>query len=349
MKAFVKKCLIFILIIGLIFIPYSVLLDPYNIFHWNCVRNNGVEPNKGYLKMHNVLDNPDKFDSFLFGSSRMGFFDVGKMTDGVYYDMAYSEGVPAEHLYDLKIMIKNGIIPKNVTIGIDDISYFVDPKMHEDQLYRRHLKWDGSFLDKLRFYLKYFDIVTITDSIEVMLDHEDVDPAYGQRLLDTGTENLEIISAFNYEDTDATWSDYYKPREEVFDEIREIIAICDEYDINLRFFTNPINGYTYAKDINNGYLEFLKELATITDYYNFSGFNDITLNNDLYYETSHFCPKVADKVIDRIYNDRTDERLLAQGFGYYVTRDNVDELIKILEDQAVNFDLPVNTYSDIIE
>ncbi len=347
MKQFLKKCMAFFLILCLIFLPPAMIFDPYNIFHWEHLRNNGVEPNKAYLKMKNVLKNPDRFDSFLFGSSRMGFFDVEKMDDGIYYDMAYSEGLPAEHLENLRVMLENGIVPKNVTIGIDDISYFVEPSMHKTQLFRSPYPWGSSVREQGEFYLKYFDLITIAQSVDVVLDHEDRDPEYGERLLRTGTENLGIISEFNYENTEATWCDYYEPREQVLEEIREIIRLCDEHGIRLRFFTNPINGYTYAKDIANGYLVFLEELAEVTDYYNFSGFNDITLNNALYYETSHFTPEVADMVIDRIYHDREDERLLSQGFGYYVTPENVNDLIDILKAQAINFDLPVNTYPDV--
>ncbi|MBQ8956870.1 MAG: hypothetical protein IJ075_07875, partial [Lachnospiraceae bacterium] len=54
-KKFVVKCIVFALILGVIFIPFSVIIDPFNIFHVSAPRNNGVEPNKNYMKMHNVL------------------------------------------------------------------------------------------------------------------------------------------------------------------------------------------------------------------------------------------------------------------------------------------------------
>ncbi len=348
MKKFIIKCLIFFCIIALLFAPFALLVDPYNIFHWRHLRNNGVEPNKGYVKMCNILYNPHTHDSYLFGSSRMGFFDVSKIKDGDYYDMSYSEGVPAEHLSDLKVLIEHGKTPKNVTIGVDDIAYFVDPATHDEQLYRKRFPWQGSLNDKESFYLKYFDVITLSQSLHVIRNHEDTDPAFGERLLATGNERLDIDSHFDYSNTEATWSAYYRPRPEVYEDIRQIVRLCDENGINLRIFTNPINGYTYAKDIANGYLEFLKGLAEVTDYYNFSGFNDITLNNELYYETSHFNPHVADMILERVYDDKTDERLLSQGFGYYVTKDNVDELMDILYGQAVNYDLPVNTFPDVI-
>ncbi len=351
-KKFIIKCIAFALILSIIFVPFSVFVDPFNIFHVNAPRNNGVEPNKNYMKMHNVIKHPEKYDSFLFGSSRVGFIDVDKMKDGKYYDMMYSEGTPAEHYDNIKDMIDRGIIPKNITVGFDDISYFVDPEFHHYQLYRLPFPWHGTLSDKAGFYLRYFDLITLSQSIEVMKEHEekrkDNDPDYLMRLLDTGTENLDIPPEFNYDDAKAWWSDYYYPREQSLEDIRKIVELCDEYDINLRVFTNPVNALTYAKDIDNGYLVFLEELAEITPYWNFSGFNDITLDYSNYYETSHFCPAVGDKIIDTVYNGKTDERLLSEGFGMYVTEDNVSELITILKDQAINYDLPVNTYPDTI-
>ena len=351
-KKFILKCIVFALILGVIFIPFSVGVDPFNIFHVNAPRNNGVEPNKNYMKMHNVLTHPDKYDSFLFGSSRVGFIDVGKMNDGVYYDMMYSEGTPAEHYDNLRDMIDRGIVPRNVTIGLDDISYFVDPEFHSNQLYRLPFPWRGTFSDKAGFYLRYFDLITLSQSIEVMKEHrekrKDNDPDYQMRLLDTGTENLDIPPEFNYDGAKAWWSDYYYPREQSLEDIRKIVELCNEYNINLRFFTNPVNALTYAKDIDNGYLVFLEELAGITPYWNFSGFNDVTLDYSNYYETSHYCPTVGDMLIDTVYNGKRDDRLLSEGFGMYVTKDNVSDLITILTDQAINYDLPVNTYSDTI-
>ncbi|MBR1523358.1 MAG: hypothetical protein IJ641_02760, partial [Lachnospiraceae bacterium] len=199
-------------------------------------------------------------------------------------------------------------------------------------------------------YLRYFDLITLSQSIEVMKENKekDYDTDYQMRLLDTGTENLEIPPAFNYDGAEAWWSDYYYPREQSIEDMRQIVELCDEYGINLRVFTNPVHALTYAKDIDNGYLVFLEELAEVTPYWNFSGFNGVTLDYTNYYETSHFCPAVGDMMIDVIYNGKSDPELISQGFGVYVTKDNVSDLITLLKDQAINFDLPVNTYSDTI-
>ena len=39
-----------------------------------------TEPNQHYLKVKYVLNYPDKYDSFLFGSSRVGKIDVNKIS-----------------------------------------------------------------------------------------------------------------------------------------------------------------------------------------------------------------------------------------------------------------------------
>ncbi len=349
MKRFIIKCAAFFAIIFLIFVPYGVIVDPFNVFHATALVNNGVEPDKNYFKPLNVMRHPDLWDSFLFGSSRVGFIDVKKMNDGVYYDMMASEGLPAEHLAILKAFIKRGIVPRNVVIGVDDITYFVDPAPHDNILYRKMYPWDGTFTQKLGFFLRFLDPITVTESLETIAEHKNNDPQWGERLLTTGTENLDIVSDFNYEENQKPyWADYYMPREAVFDEIREIKELCDEHGIKLTFFTNPIYGYTYMKGIDNGYLVFLEKLADITDYYNFSGFNAITLDEGNYYENSHYDSTVGDRIVDVMFYGKNDEELLKEGFGFYVTKDNKKELMDILYAQAENYDLPVNTYSDTL-
>ena len=69
-------------------------------------------------------------------------------------------------------------------------------------------------------------------------------------------------------------------QEDVLDEIREIKELCAEYNINLRFFTNPMHAMTYAKDMRT---------------YNNAGVQTVTiesLHNSMTepeYETVQYC------------------------------------------------------------
>ena len=61
MKSFVKKSIFYAVFCLMVIIIPSVIIDPYNVFHWNNIRNNGVEPNQNYIKTKYVINNPEDF------------------------------------------------------------------------------------------------------------------------------------------------------------------------------------------------------------------------------------------------------------------------------------------------
>lgn len=340
MKKLLAKFLVFTIVLGAIFIPVNVIIDPYNIFHWDCPKDNGVEPNKNYIKTKYVLNNPDKFDSFLFGSSRAGFMDIellNSITGDHWYDMASSEAVVAEHVNTLNVLIKNGIIPKNVFVMVDDISCFVDPAMHENMLYRVPYP-NGGIVSKLEFYAKYCDLLTDFQSLSVIKSHVSEDTDYVTRYKATGTERLDKETYFDPtlpQFQTGYWADYYAYRvNEALDDMRRLKELCDKYSINLTVVTNPLYYLTYERDIENGYLDYIEGLSEITEFYNFSSFSSITEEYTNYYETSHFTPEIGRMMIKFSQNKETDEKLRNEGFGFYTTSDNINELMGILLSQA---------------
>lgn len=92
-----------------------------------------LEPNKNYIKTKYILENKLKYDSFIFGSSRVGVIPTEKVLGYKFYNMTYSEGLPNEWLNTLKTFIENNIKIKMIIIGIDDISFKVDYKEHFNQ------------------------------------------------------------------------------------------------------------------------------------------------------------------------------------------------------------------------
>ena len=360
MKKVVIKSIAFILIIMAILLPTSIAVDPYNVFHVNEPRDNGIESNKGFIKTKYIMKHHDEFDSLLFGSSRAGFVDIAylnEMTGGSFYDMASSESLVNEQTAELKVLIDSGFIPKRVWVLVDDISCFVDPKLHENMLYRVPYPAKGP-IDEMEFYLKYMDLLMIKDSIGVIRDHADkraaelasgVDSSYDgstnmsylDRFYHTGTERLDKVSQFNPEEEQyqsGYWCDYYNLRvEEALKDMSKMVVLCKKYDIELTVLTNPLYYLTYKKGVENGYLEYLKGLALETDYYNFSGCSFVTENYENYYETSHFTPEVTRMMIDAVVNGKksgTGDLLSPDNvFGVHVTAENVNELISILENQ----------------
>ncbi len=329
MKRFLKKLAPFAAFVLILEMVIPMIADPYNVFHWRRIRDNGVEPNSNYIKMKYVLENPDKFDSFLFGSSRTGFVDVERIPDGKWYNMSYSEGLPNEHLENLREMVEHGIIPKNVMIGIDNISCFVNPGLHDRQFYRIPYPREHG----LSFYANYFSIRGVIKSLDVVLNHEVVDPDYVDRYYRNGGNNRYLLVENDWENDAPYWEDYYGNQlaNAQFD-LRNIRELCDEYGINLIIFTNPIYKTTYQQSVTYGYREWLGWLAKEMEFYNFSGLNDITTDQANYIETSHYNMEVGDMIIDRIFYGKTDEALESQGFGFYVTPERKEEFLEALAD-----------------
>jgi hypothetical protein len=322
-------------LLALLIIPFNVWKDPYNIFHAGNIRDNGVEPNKNYIKTKFVLEHQEEYDSYLFGSSRTGFIDVTKLPDGNWYNFSYSEGLPKEQYETLKALISQGEIPKQVYLGVDNISFLVDPSCHEDQLYRQAYPYEGSLMDKARFYSQYLDVITTIEALPLMRDYEGDTAELQQRMYTTGCENLNLDITFDKNADSAYWADYYYPRtDEALEEIRMFCELCEAYNIELTVFTNPLYITTYERSVQKGYLDFIEGLAEITSFYNFSGYNRISMNQDYYFETSHYTPEAADIIMDIIENGADDNEMWGQAFGFYVTKDNVDECMAILKNQV---------------
>ncbi|MBR4718902.1 MAG: hypothetical protein IKP31_01525 [Lachnospiraceae bacterium] len=334
LRKFIIKFAVFSIIVLSFFIVINVVIDPYNIFHYEYPRNNGIEANKNFIKTRYLINHKDEFDSLLFGSSRAGFTDVEALPDGKYYNLCSSEAVPAEHVRLLKILIRHGFVPKNVTVMMDDISCFVDPAIHDQMLYRLPYPDDtvSSWFD---FYVKYCDILTTWEAWREVKDYEPTDDDYTARFRRSGSERLNAPSSFHDEDEVGYWADYYELRiDEVMADIKELKQICEDNNITLRIVTNPLYYKTYQRDIENGYIDFLYALAGEVDYWNFSSFSEITMNEQNYYETSHFVPAVSYKMMDVVYYDKVDQVLWDQGFGVKVSRENRDEFIYFLKFQA---------------
>ncbi len=337
MKKFVLKSFIFLFLVAAVMFLPAYILDPYNVFHYENPRNNGVELNKNFAKTKYILNHQDLFDSLVFGSSRAGFLDVSRIPNGSYYNMYSSEAVPAEHVKTLKILLKHGYCPKNILVLVDDISCFVDPAEHESILYRLPYP-DGNVFDHMEFYTKYCDAMMLAESIPVMRSFVDLDSDYGNRFRTTGTERLDITPDWDGLMDGASpsgyWADYYELRvDEALSDMQELVDLCNANGISLTVATNPLYCVTYKRSAEAGYLEFLRGLAEVTDYYGFSSLSDITNNYTCYYETSHYSPYVGHKMIEVIYEDQTDPYLWSQGFGISVNSENIDEYITFLESQ----------------
>ena len=339
MKKFLLKISVFALYALLLQAVFPVLVDPFNVFHAECIRANGVEPNQNYIKTKYILNNPEKFDSFLFGSSRVGVIHNDKIPGLRTYNMTYSAGLPSEHLANIKTFLKNKIHPAKVYIGIDSYAYTDEITDHINERLRCPYEYIAG--DFIHFFDLYLDPVMTRKSLKTILGNQStmnlkIFYEYGWTLMygrqskfDWNSENIKPTYGRRFSD---------ETLRNALNDIKEIVNICRENNIELVIFTNPMHNITYMASVRElKYLDFLEGLADITEFYNFSSLNNITLSNDNYLETSHYKAEIGDLILNVICSNEIYPELYAQGFGVKVTRDNSEKLIAMLKRQAEEY------------
>lgn len=356
MKKFLKKVIAYFLVTAtLCFVP-SMIVDPCSVFHPLNVRDNGVEPNKNYTKNYYILHNPDEFDSFVMGSSHSAVLDVRKLP-GHAYNLYYSGGLPVENLANLKTFIKNGIVPKRIYIGVDNISLKASWEDHCGQQLRAPYEYSQEH--PLDFWMLYLDPVVnlLSARWTIQAAGKGVFNLMQRGYYDNGgvdahydIDNTEIID--RSEAVHETYSHMLQYLEEtpeyplssansasVIDSVAEMRQICDEYGIELTVLINPMYFDEFQESVeNDAFLSVLRGLAEVTPYYSFCGYNKYTTDARYYFaDNEHYCSNLADYMIDCFLNGKVDPEAYAQGFGVYVTKDNVEDLIAVITDPSASW------------
>lgn len=333
MKLFNTKVLLFlspVFVILATIISYNCIFDPYFVIRED-FSNALTEPNQRCIKEKYIINHPNKCNSFLFGSSRVGAIDTKeiKFEEAKWYNMTYSEGLPSEHLSDIKLFLKHNVEIKNILIGIDNISYSVNPNRHLTEALRKPYKNNlYPLIDYLLLQPKYslYEEAQANKSsgVSVTFDILNSGGVYVK-----GVDQL-IESDLNKWITDKKFTEpnimsYYTNRiDKTILEIAEIIAICKQNGINYTFFTNPVHITTYSSLDLDLYYNFIKQLSALTDFYDFSGVNSITTNNYNYYETSHYRPHIGSLMIKHIFDGLPPTE---DNFGKLVSDKNIDAVI----------------------
>lgn len=305
----------------IILLLINFFIDAYGIFGKN-MKYQILEPNKNYIKTKYILRNKSKYDSFIFGSSRVGMIPTEKIQEYKFYNMTYSEGLPNEWLNTLKTFVENDIKIKMVLIGIDDISFKVDYKEHFNQpmrlpyqnlisykeIFKNYLfinpknEYNSETLKKIRkksYNEDYINIYTTGSNIskeslkfdkeiEKNIEHhvkKDIflETSYGNKKFINIDKNIETLK--NIED------------------------LCIKNGIEIIFIFNPLHSTAF---INNNEKEYIaikeKIFKTLkSDIYDFSSNNSISKNNYYWYETSHFRSIVGEMILKVIFKDKVKE------------------------------------------
>lgn len=292
-----------------------------------------TELNQHFIKMKMLVSGKIHKHSFIFGSSRVGNICTTRSSyTQNYYNMTYVLGVPQEHLADIKILTSKGIKIDNILVGLDNISYTVDPSSRQEE-FARHAYPKTSY-ELLWLYLNYILSISNMRNYQQLIVKSDYPIKYdiynsGSPMAierDTWIECHQKEHNLDKKFKVLTQNSVSKERvKSTIQDIKELVDFCQKNNIHLIVFMNPLHETTYRSLNISAYFRFLRELSQVTNFVDFSGLNSITTNNYYYYEISHYRPVVGDMIVNRLLGTNKDE-----SFGASVTSKNIEAHISQL-------------------
>lgn len=283
-----------------------------------------------------VFQNPEKFESFLFGSSRVAVIDVAKIRSERFYNMFYTNGKPTEHLAIIKAFLQKGIKPNSVVIGLDEFC-FNPPNASNKKNLVMIMHPDVNGPSRAKIFTMFFFRKPVHRELSTWYQKVILRKMEGKYILSDHGVNLgwqerkEKIIALTGKPIFDFKIGKYKPvsfdrkeTEETFAAIEELIQLSRLHNFRTIFFFNPLYSEFYL-NYAEAMFNVKERLTLLTDYYDFSGFNAITKNAINYYEESHYRYRVGDMIIKRIF-ERGDAQV-PNDFGFLVTRKNVTQYI----------------------
>ena len=356
MKKLLLKIAVISLPVVMVVLP-TLYFDTFNVFHWRNIRFTSAEPNKNFIKTQYIIHNPKKFNAFVFGSSRVSNIPpdcLPQETDGVplrWYNMTHSEGIPAEHLQTVRTFLKNGVKIDMIILGFDNIAMYASVGQHERQLLR--IPFQVYEKNAFRFYVPYLKNKIARSIVkEVSRYNAAENKTESERFYDWGGSASDFVLTENpqmeryvsdHDGKEFTQKDAYK-------DIAAIAELCRENGIALVLFSSPLYETTYRDAAENGYFDFLRSVAGVGEFYNFSSQNSYTTNPQYYFESSHYRPALGllvEKVLFGTDEERESIRRDAGDalWGARVNAGNVEEIIAHLQGQ-LRAEYPLATFSN---
>jgi len=295
----------------------NYVVDPFGIFGSNILKNK-LQMNERFVKIEYIEKNHQKYNAYLFGSSRIGVVNPKLIEQYVPNSKFYNFTVSSANLYDYLMHLRY-FVEKNyelktlyLQLDIDDMNnYGQESSDYLSQLHP-HVTHDSTAFFYARYLLGFFPL-NIRTKIEVNLAktlNKTYDlkkgtwqlPYKEKALMQNAKEYVEKEKSFHLKSRKVI---SYTQEEQNNKALTEIVEICKEKRIKLYVFTTPHNHNMTDTFFSNEYKKYLSDISKITTYYDFSGYNSVTRNNENYYEVSHYRPHVGRWIAAKIFHDKS--------------------------------------------
>lgn len=339
-----------IIMLGII-IGINYFFDFYAVFNQNREVYYG-SINDRYAKVSYILKNKERYNTFIWGSSRTQKMDSSILSYNTY-NMAATSGGPEDCLRELKIFLDNSIKINTIYLGVDNFSYKYNHLKEIQTFYT--IPYSENFIDNIKYLTKVALKKPDKDRMKIYINGMEKNDKSVINYL--GTTGKLAVPKFVEDNINKTSYEYVYDKK--FDEplytddknehidytisiIREIKKLCDDNKINFIVFFNPVHITSYLEDDINISNQFKRELVKITNFYDFNYINFVMLNNYFWYETSHPRYFVCDWELKVITNQY--DKNIPEDFGHLITKENIDYYCNKYIIDRENFKKPSKQY-----
>jgi hypothetical protein len=342
-RRWVKLALAGLLVPVLVAFATNVMVDPFDVFDVP-VWPRQYQQNQRYLKIEHLERHHDRYTSYMFGSSRIGSTwpaAVEKYLPGErFYNMTVSSGTPLDAYLMLRHLVASGYAVRTAYLQLDSDILMMDHAYPADDLFRRHHpKITGT--PAVRFFWDYVTVFPWRNVAGKL--QQNFAPGINEYRLD-----LDGTGRWFWPERDrriaADWEGY-RSGEESFHRpvargvrgprlaqnlatLREMKRLCEGHGIRLIVFTNPDHHRMLDMYAIDALLDALRGVASVTGFWDFTGYNAVTLDDRNYYEVAHYRERVGDLIAARIFGDAAAG--LPAEFGFFADAGNIEEHLSAL-------------------
>jgi hypothetical protein len=335
MKKFLFKIIVFFIPFMVITVLYFIL-DPFKVLYtynsyFDSSVNGVVFLNTDYVSTKNFDNHYDEFryNSFIFGNSRAWFYQLSDWKKHIGKESAYHFETAGEALYSIhkKVLYldKKGVDIKNALLVLDHEILVQDgpkdghlgiiaPQLVKNQnLLSFHIASLKGFFN-IEFLFAYFDF-TISGKVKAyMMRHKLLD--HRPFTYDYKSNELKYV---HYEKLILRNEYYTEERMKVFFDrdsipsittvsisenqklmLGDILTVFEKHETNFKIIISPLYN---QKKLAHEDLIYLKSLFGGQNVFDFSGKNSFTEDYQNYYESSHYRPHVAEKMLEIVYRN----------------------------------------------
>lgn len=326
---FLRKVIILLVIPTIIIVGSYLWLDPFKVIYnyTNYYENTyGVDLNRDFISTQKFLNSykQHKYTAYIVGNSRSRVYDInhwaaaiGKQSKECYHFDAYAESLSGIERKLALLDRRNQIIDQ--VLMIIDNEVLLNKNYETEAIFTKHPELTGqNFLDfQVTFFKAFGNPQFLSTYIPSLLHRKQKSWNYDTITNELSLVNTEALIDHKTDSFYAVIADQFpkersanneslphiqKEQQILFENMKVIFS---KHHTDIKIVINPM--YDQVK-LNAKDLIYLQETFGAKNVFDFSGKNGMTEDYHNYYDGKHYRTKIADKIVEQIYQIKSDEK-----------------------------------------